>query len=125
LKGRIVLILIITNLLTSSFLVCAVPQDYNINDLQQSAYPSRLLPKVFNRVLVNGNASSGKQFGIFGKIGIIKFNYAQFVIIRFFPIKLVINKEKDVTAILFGLDQEIPNGSFDFDEEWIAFAIVF
>lgn len=123
-KGRIVLIIITITLLINSFFINAVSKNCNIDSSQQSEDPSRVLPKVFNRVLVNGNASSGKQFGIFGKIGIIKFNYAQFVIIRFFPIKLIINKEKDVTAILFGLDQEIPNGSFDFDEEWIAFAIV-
>lgn len=123
-KGRIVLIFIIITLLTNIFLLNAVSQNCNIDFTKQSSDPLRVLPKVFNRALVKGNASSGKQFGIFGKIGIIKFNYAQFVIIRFFPIKLIVNKEQNVTAFMFGIDQQIPTGSFDFDEEWIAFAIV-
>ena len=102
-----------------------VSQNFQYEYYKETFSSLGLIPKIYPRVLVHGNASSGKQLGIFGKIGIIKFNTAQFVIIRFFPIKLVINNVKNATAILFGIDQNVSSGSFDFEEEWIFLAIVF
>ncbi len=124
-KGRIVLIFIIVTILTNSCLLSVVSQNNQIDNLQYSSKPSGLIPKFFFRVLVHGNASSGRQLGVFGNIGIIKFNYVQFVLIRFFPIRLDVTTERNVTAFIYGIGQEIPNGSFNFEEEWILFALVF
>lgn len=124
-KCRIIIIFIIINILICSSLMSVVSQNFQEEYYNKNSGPLGLIPKIYPRVLVKGNASSGKQFGIFGKIGIIKFNHAQFVIIRFFPIKLVINNVKNATAIMFGIDQNLSSGSFDFKEEWIFLAIVF
>jgi len=112
-------------LLANSCLISVVSQDNQKDTLQDSSKPSGIIPRFFFRVLVHGNASSGRQLGIFGNIGIIKFNHAQFVLIRFFPIRLNVNTVNNVTAFIYGINQEIPNGSFDFKEEWILFAFVF
>ncbi len=124
-KGRTIFLFIIINILISSSYMSVVSQNFQYEYYKETFSSLGLIPKIYPRVLVHGNASSGKQLGIFGKIGIIKFNTAQFVIIRFFPIKLVINNVKNATAILFGIDQNVSSGSFDFEEEWIFLAIVF
>ena len=104
----------------NSFLISAVSENYQIDSLQDASKPLGIIPKMYIRIRVNGNASSGKQLGLFNKTAIIKFNYAQFIIIRFFPIRLSVDTRKNVTAILFGLDQIIPSGSFDIKEEWVS-----
>ena len=124
-NGRIVSIFILFALLTNTCFISVLSHDTQINTFEDFSNPSGIIPKFFFRVLVHGNASSGRQFGPFGNFGIIKFNHAQFVLIRFFPIKLVVNNLKNVTAFIYGINQEIPSGSFDFDEEWILFAFVF
>jgi len=118
-------IFILVALLTNSCFIGVLSQDNKINTLPDSSFPSGIIPKFYFRVLVHGNASNGRQFGPLGNFGIIKFNHAQFVIIRFFPIKLIVNNLKNVTAFIYGINQELPKGSFDFDEEWILFAFVF
>ena len=112
-------------ILTNSCIISVVSQNNPIDKINDSTKPSRLLPRFFFRVLTHGNASSGRQLGVFGNIGIIKFNTVQFVLIRFFPIRLNITNLKNVTAFIYGINQTIPNGSFDFEEEWILFAFVF
>jgi hypothetical protein len=106
-------------------MVGVISKSNQIDNIQNISKPTGLMPMLFFRVLVNGNASSGRQFGPFGNFGIIKFNHAQFVIIRFIPIRLEVHNVKNVTAFLFGIGQDLPNGSFDFKEEWILIAFVF
>jgi hypothetical protein len=125
LNGRIILVFTIFTILTNSCLISVASEinpNENIHFLQKS---SEQIPRFYFRVLVHGNVSSAKQFGPFGNFGIVKFNHAQFVIIRFIPIRLVVNNVKNATAIMYGIGQDLPIGSFDFDEEWILFAFVF
>jgi len=124
LNGRIILTFITIIILTNSCIISVASQNKQIENIQFFTKSNDILPKFYFRVLVHGNVSSARQFGPFGNFGIVKFTHAQFVIIRFIPIKLVINTVEDATAILYGIGQEIPNGSFDFDEEWILFALV-
>ena len=124
-NGRIILSFILITIITNNFIVNVSSQENQIKDIQFSSRSFDRIPKFYFRVLVHGNASSGRQFGPFGNFGIVNFNHAQFVIIRFIPIKLVINNVKNATAILYGIKQDLPNGSFDFDEEWILLALVF
>ena len=123
-NGRIVLISIMAIFILNSFLITAVSQNYQIENLQDTSKPLGLSPKFYFRVLVHGNVSSGKQFGLFNQTAILKFNHAQFIIIRFFPIRLDVDTRNNVTAILYGVRQKIPEGSFDFREQMILFAIV-
>ena len=124
-NGRIALILIIIVILTNSCIFSVTSQNNQIDTNQLNSKPTGIFPRLYFRVLVHGNASSGKQFGPFGNFGIVEFNHAQIVIIRFIPIRLVVNNVKNATAIMYGIKQDFPNGSFDFDEEWIFLAIVF
>jgi hypothetical protein len=124
LNGRIILVLVIITILTNSCIINVSSQNNQIENLKYFPKSSEKNQKLYFRVLVHGNASSGSQFGPFGNFGIVKFNHAQFVIIRFFPIRLNVNNVKNVTAFLYGIGQDIPNGSFDFEEEWILFALV-
>jgi hypothetical protein len=118
------MIFIIITILTNCSLISIASQNKRVDTLKYYNTEEDIVPRLFFRVLVHGNASSGRQMGVFGNFGIVKFNHAQFVIIRFFPIRLQVNNVKNVTAILYGIGQDIPTGSFDFDEEWILFAFV-
>jgi hypothetical protein len=125
LNGRIILVFSIFFILTNSYIICVASENKQIENIQYIQKSTGNLPRFYFRVLVHGNVSSAKQFGPFGNFGIVKFNHAQFVIIRFIPIRLVVNTVKNATAIMYGIGQDLPNGSFDFDEEWILFAFVF
>lgn len=123
-KWRIAPIFIIIILLISSFLVSAVSQSSQIDDSSESLKPRGPKVESFMGVWASGNASSGKQFGILSRIGIIKFDYVIFDRLRLFPIRWEMVDFLDVTVIIIGLNQEIPEGPFDFEREWVS-AIVF
>ena len=124
-NGRIAFVLIIVAILTNSCILSVASQNNQFDNIEYISKPAGIIPRLYFRVLVHGNASSGRQFGPFGNFGIVEFNHAQIVIIRFIPIRLVVNTVKNATAIMYGIKQDIPNGSFDFDEEWIFLALVF
>lgn len=123
-KGRLLLIFTIITLLTSSFLVSAVSQ---INQIDNSPKFSSILGRkvqILNLGWAIGNASSGKQYGIFNRIGIIKFDNVSFYRFRF-PIRFEMSNFTDVTVLIFGVDQVISDSSFVFKRDWFSFAIVF
>ena len=123
-KGRLVLIFTIITIMTSNFLTSAVSQNNQINDsLESNSIIGRRI-QILKGGWVVGNASSGKQYGIFGRIGIIKFDNASFYRIRF-PIRFEMANFTDVTVFIIGLDQEIIENQFDFKRDWFSIAIVF
>ena len=71
-----------------------------------------------------GNASSGKTIGTRGKIAIIKFDHVIFTQLKFLPLRWEMADFYDVTAIVFRLDQTIPEGPFEFKRERVV-AIIF
>ena len=110
--------------MTSNFLTSAVSQNNQINDsLESNSIIGRRI-QILKGGWVVGNASSGKQYGIFGRIGIIKFDNASFYRIRF-PIRFEMANFTDVTVFIIGLDQEIIENQFDFKRDWFSIAIVF
>ena len=117
-------IFIIIIILMSSNLVSAVSQSIQINDSPGSSNPIDLRVRIFTNAWASGNANSGKHFGKLDRIGIIKFNYVRFIHLKLFPIRWETVDFEDVTVIIIGLDQEIPEGSFYFERDWIS-AIVF
>ena len=125
LKGRIVFIFIIINILISISLLSEASQNCQMDILKESPNSLGIIPRIFIGAKVVGDASSGKLIGNFSRIGIIKFDYVKFYIIRIFLFRENMIDKINATAILFGIDQEIPEGSFKFKAESIFFAIVF
>jgi len=120
-----VFIFLIITILMSSSLLSQASQNYQKDNAQESLKPKGIIPKIFIRAYVVGDASSGKHIGNFSRIGIIKFDYVKFYIYKFIPFRVIINDEINVTAILFGINQEIPEGPFKFAKDLISIAIVF
>ena len=123
-KGRIVSIFIIIAILISGFLASAIPQNTQIDDTPETSNPVGKRVWFITRAWATGDAIKGRQFGVRGTIGIIKFDYVAFNRLRFFPVRWELVDFQDVTAIMFGLDQDIPSGPFDFERDWVN-AIVF
>jgi hypothetical protein len=111
-------------ILVSGNLVSAVSHNSQTNNSHKS--PDMLLSriKLFRSIFLSGNASSGKQLGIFGRIGIIRFYNVSIYIFRIFPFRFEIQNEKNVTVIMLGLDQEISKEPFDFKRDWVSLAVV-
>lgn len=124
LKGRLVSIFTIITILISSFLVSAVAQNNKIDASSESSSLLGSRVQILKGGWIVGNATSGKQYGILGRIGIIKFDNVSFYRIRL-PIRFEMANFTDVTIFIIGLDQEIPESSFDFKREWFSIAIVF
>lgn len=71
-----------------------------------------------------GNASNGELIGSHGRMAKIDFDFLRITRLKFFPIRWQMADFYNATAIIFGLDQTIPGGSFDFERDWVV-AIVF
>ena len=71
-----------------------------------------------------GFASSGRKIVPGTKIGIIDFDEVRFSKLKLFPIRWEFADYEDVTALVFGIDQEIPQGPFEFERDWVR-AFVF
>ena len=108
----------------SSFSVSALSQNIKIDESPESSGILGRKVQLIKGGFVVGNASSGKRYGIFGRMGVIKFDNVSFYRISF-PIRLEMSNFTDVTVFLLGLDQDIPDGSFDLKRDWISIAIVF
>ena len=124
-NGKIGFIFIIIALLIScSVLASATSESKLTEDQDESSNPKLLRVAHVKRAFAEGNASSGKTFGPSGRIGIIKFDSVRFSKLKLFPIRWEMADFYDATAIVFGIDQEIPEGPFEFQRDWVS-AIVF
>lgn len=117
-------IFIIIIILMSSHLVNAVSQNSQVDGLSKFSNPKDRRVRIFTNAWVSGNASSGKQFGNLNRIGIIKFDYVRFIHLKLFPIRWETVDFEEVIVIIIGLDQDIPEGPFDFEDDRVS-AIVF
>ena len=95
-----------------------------IDDSPESLDPIKQKVIYITRAWVVGNASSGKQIGIFSQIGIIKFDYVRFSRIRFNPIRWEMVDFTNVKVIMFWLSQDIPEGPFDFERDWVSAIVI-
>lgn len=114
----------IFTIIMSSFLANVASQNSRINDFPESSSLLGQKVQILKGGWVIGNASSGKQYGIFSRVGIIKFDNVSFYRIRF-PIRFEMANFTDVTVFIIGLDQEIPEVPFEFKRDWFSIAIVF
>ena len=71
-----------------------------------------------------GNATSGKSIGFRGTIAKINFVYLKMEWYQIFPPRWQMISFNNVTAIFFNVNQTIPIGPFEFENDWVI-AIVF
>jgi hypothetical protein len=89
--------------------------------------PSSLnFPKIayLKRCYAEGTALSGRTFNATPRIGIIKFESVRFSKLKLIPPRWEFSDYEDATAIVFMIDQEIPEGPFEFERDWVR-ALVF
>ena len=73
-NGRIAFVLIIVAILTNSCILSVASQNNQFDNIEYISKPAGIIPRLYFRVLVHGNASSGRQFGPFGNFGIVEFD---------------------------------------------------
>lgn len=118
-KGKIVGILICSLMVTTVITIGVSALD--IYDSQEPLEPIKQKAIYISRAWAQGNASGGRQIGVFGLIGIIDFDYVRFDKIRFNPIRWEMVDFTDVKVIMFWLSQDIPSeGPFDFERDWVS-----
>ena len=122
-KGKIVGILICILMVTT--VVPIGVSALEINDSPESLEPIKQKVIYVTSAWAQGNASSGKQIGIYGLIGIINFDYVRFDRIRFNPIRWEMVDFTNVKVIVFWLSQDIPSeGPFDFERDWVSAIVI-
>lgn len=116
--------IIIAIMIICCVLPCVTSEEISKNEKDNSS--SLRLPKIayLKRCYAEGNASSGRTFNATSKIGIIKFESVRFSKLKLFPIRWEFANFYDATALVFGIDQEIPEGPFEFERDWVR-ALVF
>jgi len=115
-------------LIITIMIICCVLPSLTSEEISKNEKdnPSNLsLPKIayLKRCYAEGNASSGRTFNA-TKIGIIKFESVRFSKLKLIPPRWEFSDYHDATAIVFGIDQEIPEGPFEFERDWVR-ALVF
>jgi len=71
-----------------------------------------------------GNATSGKVIGISGNIAKINFEFLSITKLKFFPPRWETANFWNTSAIIFNLNQTIPQEPFDLEEDWVV-AVIF
>lgn len=95
-----------------------------INDSPESSDPINQKVTYIIRGWAQGNASGGKQIGAFGLTGIINFDYIKFDRIMFNPIRWEMVDFYNVKVIMFWLSQDIPEGPFYFERDWVSAIVI-
>ena len=121
-RGTVIIIIAI--LMICCVLPSVTSEEISKNEKDNSS--SLKLAKIafLKRCYAEGNASSGRTFNATTKIGIIKFESVRFSKLKLFPVRWEFADYYDATALVFGIDQEIPEGSFEFKRDWVR-ALVF
>lgn len=115
-------------LIIAILIICCVLPSVTSEEISKNEKDSSSSQKIakidyLRNCYARGNASSGRILNG-TKIGIIKFDYVWFDKLHFFPIRWEGADYYDATALVFGIDQEIPEGPFEFERDWVR-AIVF
>ena len=118
-------IFIIIALLISCCVLPSVTSE-SISKIEKDDTSSRKLIKIafLYRCFAQGNASSGRTIEKSDRIGIIEFTSVRFSKLKFLPLRWEFADYYNAKALVFGIDQVIPNGSFEFERDWVR-AIVF
>jgi len=125
LKG-VNIFLITILLISTSVIVIANKEIINYKNEDLSKTSGEVLGKFvsFLRGFAVGNATSAKLIGSSGNIAKINFVYLSITRLKFFPPRWETANFFNTTAIIFNINQTIPHGPFDFQEEWVV-AIIF
>jgi len=119
-------ILLITLLISTS--VSAIAErdltKYQNNNLSKISDQSRGKFVSVIRGWAVGNATSGKVIGFSGNIAKINFEYLSITKLKFFPPRWETANFWNTSAIIFNLNQTIPQGPFDLEEDWVV-AVIF
>ena len=99
--------------------------DTNIND-GSSESSGEPLGKFFSvlRGWAIGFATSGKLIGRSGNIAKINFEYLSITKLKFLPPRWETANFFNISAIIFNLNQTIPHGPFDLEEDWVVAVII-
>jgi hypothetical protein len=124
-RSKIGTIFIIIALLISCNILASATTNSELNE-EKNESTSPILYKFayIKRAFAVGNASSGRLVGESGRIGIINFEEVTFSKLKLFPVRWEFADYYNAKAIVFGIDQEIPNGSFEFQRDWVR-ALIF
>ena len=119
------IIIIIAILISCSVPVGATSDDTIIENNDESKNINLFKIAFLKRCFAKGNATSGRTVDKYGKIGIIEFKNVAFTKLKLFPtIRWEYANYDNAKAIVFGIDQDIPEGPFEFNRDWVR-AIVF
>lgn len=116
-------ILIISLMIIFCVLPSITSEEISKNEKDNSSSLKLAKLAYLKRCYAEGNASSGRILNG-TKIGIIKFESVRFYKLKLIPPRWELADYNDATALVFGIDQEIPEGPFEFERDWVR-AFVF
>lgn len=115
-------------LIITIMVICCVLPSITSDEISKNEKdnPSSIsFPKIayLKRCYAEGNALSARTFNG-TKIGIIKFESVRFSKFKLIPPRWEFSDFQNASALVFGIDQEIPEGPFYFERDWVR-ALVF